>query len=131
MDDFGAGFSSLDVLQRFCFDKVKIDRSFAARLPASSEARALLRALLDMASALQITAVLEGVETAAQLALARSEGCAVVQGYLHSAPVAAAEVPGVIATIEGSAPRLRGRFGLRRLAQGPSGAVVGGSSGSM
>ena len=116
MDDFGAGFSSLDVLQRFCFDKVKIDRSFVARLPASGEARALLRALLDMAGALQITAVVEGVETVAQLDFARSQGCATVQGYLFSAPVEAEAVIGVIGTIEAARAALhpRGRFGLRR-----------------
>ena len=84
IDDFGTGYSSLAYLSRFQVDKLKIDRSFIAGSAASEEDRAIVRAITQMAHALKLNAVAEGVETAAQLSFLNACGCNVAQGYLIS-----------------------------------------------
>jgi diguanylate cyclase (GGDEF)-like protein/PAS domain S-box-containing protein len=87
MDDFGTGYSSLSMLRAFPFDKIKLDRSFMGEIDRSDEARAIIRAVLALAESLGIAVLAEGVETEAQLAFLREEGCAEVQGYLLGPPV--------------------------------------------
>ncbi|WP_245239145.1 putative bifunctional diguanylate cyclase/phosphodiesterase [Methylobacterium platani] len=86
LDDFGTGYSSLSYLRRFPIDKIKIDRSFMSEAETSADARAIIRAVAGLGVSLGITTVVEGIETAQQLALARAEGVVQVQGYLLSRP---------------------------------------------
>ena len=96
LDDFGTGYASLGYLQRFRFDKLKIDRSFVARMTEMAEARAIVSAVLAMGRAMGIEVAAEGVETEAQLAMLRAEGCDQAQGYLLGRPVPAAGVPALL-----------------------------------
>jgi diguanylate cyclase (GGDEF)-like protein/PAS domain S-box-containing protein len=88
LDDFGTGYSSLSYLQRVPFDKIKIDRSFVsgASDPESRNA-ALIRAMVGLASDLNMQTTAEGVETREELALIRSLGCSLVQGFLFGKPM--------------------------------------------
>jgi len=88
LDDFGTGYSSLSYLQRVPFDKIKIDRSFVtgATDPESRNA-ALIRAMVGLASDLKMQTTAEGVETQEELALVRSLGCSLVQGYIFGKPM--------------------------------------------
>lgn len=85
MDDFGAGYSSLSSLMRFKVDTLKIDRMFLD-LSVRNQG-SLVRAVAEMGHGLGLTVVAEGVETAAQLALARAARCDAVQGFLVSKPL--------------------------------------------
>jgi diguanylate cyclase (GGDEF)-like protein len=91
MDDFGTGYSSLAYLRSFPFDKIKIDRSFVRDMTRSEECAAIVRAVAGLARSLNIITVVEGIETANQLEMARSEGCDQGQGYLFGRPVSAPE----------------------------------------
>src|SRR5690606_23852801 len=102
LDDCGTGFSSLSYLRRFPFDKIKIDRSFILELLETREANAVVKAITDLASALNMETTAEGVEEPEQVEALREHGCTTVQGYLFSKPVPAAEV---IALIETNAKR--------------------------
>jgi diguanylate cyclase (GGDEF)-like protein len=92
LDDFGTGYSSLSYLQRVPFDKIKIDRSFVtgASDPQGRNA-ALIRAMVGLASDLHMQTTAEGVETHEELALVRSLGCSLVQGYIFGKPMPAEE----------------------------------------
>jgi predicted signal transduction protein with EAL and GGDEF domain len=93
LDDFGTGFSSLSYLRKFPFDKIKIDRSFIIELLEEDEAGAVVKAITDLAAALDMETTAEGVEEAGQLEALRAHGCTTVQGFLFSKPVPASEVP--------------------------------------
>ena len=97
MDDFGTGYSSLTRLQSFPFDRIKIDRSFVSGPRGLAEGRAIVRAIAGLGASLGMRTIAEGVETEAQLASVRAEGCTEVQGYLFGRPAAACELPRVIA----------------------------------
>ncbi|TPG61306.1 EAL domain-containing protein [Roseomonas nepalensis] len=91
MDDFGTGYSSLATLQRFRFDKIKVDRSFIRHVENDPKAIALLRAVIAMGSALDVITNAEGVEDEGQLSMLRAEGCEEAQGFLFGRPMSAAE----------------------------------------
>jgi diguanylate cyclase (GGDEF)-like protein/PAS domain S-box-containing protein len=91
MDDFGTGYSSLSYLQRFHFDKIKVDRSFIGAIGTEPTAAAIIRATINLASSLGMLTCAEGVETNEQLDVLRCEGCSEVQGYLFGKPMPAAE----------------------------------------
>ena len=86
MDDFGTGHSSLEALQSFPFQQIKIDRAFVATVHEEERAGAIIRAMLTMAAAMQLDVVAEGVETTAQLEVLRQLGCHHVQGFLLQRP---------------------------------------------
>jgi diguanylate cyclase (GGDEF)-like protein len=92
LDDFGTGYSSLSYLQSFPFDKLKIDRSFIQNLLTRDGASAIVRAITELAHALNIETTAEGVEETAQLMELRSHGCSSVQGYLFAEPMSASDV---------------------------------------
>jgi EAL domain-containing protein (putative c-di-GMP-specific phosphodiesterase class I) len=93
MDDFGTGYSSLNYLRRFPFDKLKIDRSFVNDLTRhNAEARAIVQAVVSLATALKVSTIAEGVETKEQLKFLRAAGCTEYQGHLFSAPKPASEI---------------------------------------
>jgi diguanylate cyclase (GGDEF)-like protein/PAS domain S-box-containing protein len=89
LDDFGTGYSSLSYLQRFHFDKVKIDRSFIAGLPDNEGSIAIVRAIVGLGRSLRIRVTAEGVESFEQLLFLAEEGCDEAQGYLFSQPMPA------------------------------------------
>jgi len=92
LDDFGTGYSSLSYLQSFPFDKLKIDRSFIQNLLTREGASAIVRAITELAHALNIETTAEGVEETAQLVELRAHGCSSVQGFLFAEPMTAKEV---------------------------------------
>ncbi len=89
LDDFGTGYSSLSYLRRIAFDKIKIDQSFVRDLPQERGAAAIVSAIIDMATSLDMTITAEGVETDAQRACLLEQGCHEFQGYLFSKPLPA------------------------------------------
>jgi diguanylate cyclase (GGDEF)-like protein len=98
LDDFGTGYSSLSFLQRFPFDKIKIDRSFVSELlDERDESRLIAQAVLRFAISLGKTTTAEGVETREQLELLRAERCTEVQGYYISRPKKAGEIAELLA----------------------------------
>ncbi len=92
LDDFGTGFSSLSYLKRFPFDKIKIDRCFVSDISEVDASSSIVQAVVNIATALNMTTTAEGVETEAQRELLRKLGCTEMQGYLFSAAKPAAEV---------------------------------------
>lgn len=86
MDDFGAGFSSLNYLRSFPFEKIKIDKSFICDLSKGGDAVTIVKAIIDLARGLKIDVVAEGVETKEQLKYLISEGCTEVQGHYFGMP---------------------------------------------
>jgi predicted signal transduction protein with EAL and GGDEF domain len=91
IDDFGVGYSSLTSLKRLAVRVIKIDRSFVAGLPDDAEGCAIARAVIALGQALGLKVVAEGVETQAQADFLQREGCRIVQGYLFSSALPAAE----------------------------------------
>jgi len=92
LDDFGIGYSSLSYLQRFPFDKIKIDRSFIKDLSDADGSSSIVQAVVTIADARNMVTTAEGVETQQQLDLLRSLGCTQIQGWLFSAAKPAAEI---------------------------------------
>ena len=86
IDDFGAGYSSLETLRTFPFDKIKLDRSFTQGLERDAQAKAIVRAVMALGKSLDIPELAEGVETEEQLAILRREGCDEAQGYFLGRP---------------------------------------------
>ncbi len=87
LDDFGTGYSSLNYLQRFPFDKIKIDRSFIENLGQTEESISIVRAIIVLGQSLKMVVIAEGVETRQQLDLLRAEHCSQLQGYLLGRPM--------------------------------------------
>jgi diguanylate cyclase (GGDEF)-like protein len=92
LDDFGTGYSSLSYLQRFPFDKIKIDRTFVAELTQRPDCLAIVSAVTGLARCLDMATTAEGVETAEQLALLRAAGCREAQGFLLGRPQPVGEI---------------------------------------
>ena len=92
LDDFGTGYSSLQYLQEYQPAALKIDRSFVKGLGLKPESERICKAIIDLAEALGIGAIAEGVETATQARMLQEMGCRYAQGFLFSPPVSAAEI---------------------------------------
>jgi len=103
IDDFGTGYSSLSYLRRLRAGELKIDRSFVLDLESSSDARAVVDAVIKLAQALGLKVVAEGVETEEQHAILRSLGCDELQGFLFAKPMPAREL--AVWAIEDVGPR--------------------------
>jgi EAL domain-containing protein (putative c-di-GMP-specific phosphodiesterase class I) len=91
LDDFGVGYSSLSYLTSFPFDKVKIDRSFVAKLD-KPETQTVVASIVQMTHSLDLVTCAEGIETKEQFAKVRSLGIELGQGYLFSRPAPLAEL---------------------------------------
>ena len=86
VDDFGTGYSNLSYLIDFSFQKLKIDRSFIARMEQDSNSGAVVSTIVGLSRALGVHTIAEGVETESQATLLRAAGCEVVQGYFYGRP---------------------------------------------
>ncbi len=95
LDDFGTvgtGYSSLSYLQRFPFDKIKIDRCFINDIAEPDGSSCIVQAVVNIAAERHMTTTAEGVETQQQQELLRALGCSEMQGDLFSPPKSAAEI---------------------------------------
>ncbi|MBK7768668.1 MAG: EAL domain-containing protein [Sulfuritalea sp.] len=91
LDDFGTGYSSLSYLTRLPLDQLKIDRAFVLKLPDSISDCVVTKTIINLATGLGLTAIAEGVETAAQHDFLAQNGCHAYQGSLFSRPLSLAE----------------------------------------
>jgi EAL domain-containing protein (putative c-di-GMP-specific phosphodiesterase class I) len=96
LDDFGTGYSALTYLRTFPIDLIKIDGSFVRTIDTEREAAAIVSAVVDLARHLDMTVIAEGVETQAQMDGVVSRGCDLLQGFLFSPPLGAAEIAGYL-----------------------------------
>jgi diguanylate cyclase (GGDEF)-like protein/PAS domain S-box-containing protein len=92
LDDFGTGYSSLSYLQKFPFDKLKIDRSFVSELSSRHDSAAIVCAVNSLGKTLKILTTAEGIETEEQFRLLRATGVDQMQGYLFSRPLPKAQL---------------------------------------
>ena len=99
IDDFGTGYSSLAYLQRLSVHKLKIDRSFVHQLTENRSTAVIVRAIVEMARALEIEIVAEGIETEAQQQFLVAVQCPMGQGYLFARPMPAAQFEGLLRVI--------------------------------
>ena len=92
LDDFGTGYSGLSQLARLPIDGLKIDRAFIAEMTTSSEHMAIVSTIINLAKALGMFVVAEGVETGEQAVRLQALGCDEAQGYLFSRPSPAGQL---------------------------------------
>lgn len=91
MDDFGSGYSSLNILLETPFDVIKLDKKFMENMMLSGKGRMILEQVVSMADRLGLGLLAEGVETREQVELLQNIGCDQVQGYYYAKPMAAEE----------------------------------------
>lgn len=96
IDDFGTGYSSLSRLHSLPLTKLKIDRSFIARIEQDAVSYNIVKSLVALSRDMKLDCVIEGVETSGELAVLRHLGGALVQGYYYSKPLEAASLPAYI-----------------------------------
>jgi EAL domain-containing protein (putative c-di-GMP-specific phosphodiesterase class I) len=135
LDDFGTGYSALGYLHRFPIQTLKVDRSFVAGIGIDAKRSAIVQAVIDMARALGIDVVAEGVETATQAALLFELGCKYAQGFYFAKPAPVEQVvallgPDVLplgstasASANGNGKRPSRRAGARRRSTAIAGAT--------
>ncbi|MBD3728893.1 MAG: EAL domain-containing protein [Sphingomonadales bacterium] len=98
LDDFGTGYSSLGYLRKLRFSTIKVDRSFVqGAAKDNAESLAIIRAVVAMADALEMSTTAEGVETEAELELIRKLGCKKIQGFYFGRPMPSAEAREIFA----------------------------------
>ncbi len=86
LDDFGTGYASPSYLQRFPFDKIKIDQSFVREMSEGDSSSRIVASMTDLAEQLRLVTCAEGVETEEQAARLVAMGCRQLQGYLFGRP---------------------------------------------
>ncbi len=96
LDDFGTGFSSLRQVHQLPLDKIKIDRSFTTGVHANANSRKIIRSLVSLCRDMELSCIVEGVETREELQALSELGCELVQGYFYSRPIPACEVAAFI-----------------------------------
>jgi diguanylate cyclase (GGDEF)-like protein len=106
LDDFGSGYSNLGYLQRFAFDKLKIDRSFVTQLGRAPNAGVIIQAVVTLGRALGVSVLVEGVETEEQRVLLRLAGCDEMQGYLFARPAPAKAIDRLLAERKAAPARI-------------------------
>jgi diguanylate cyclase (GGDEF)-like protein len=116
IDDFGTGYSSLSYLTSFPISKIKIDRSFVAKLPNDKNALAVVTAIIGLAKSLNLKVVAEGIETVEQFACLAKLGCQYGQGYLFGKPLPAVEATKLLEMRSSQSATLSSHSGLTRLA---------------
>jgi diguanylate cyclase (GGDEF)-like protein len=90
LDDFGKGYSSLNILKHFPLHTLKIDRSFVQDIETDASSKAIAKTIVALGEGLNLTIVAEGVETREQMEILRTIGCHQIQGYWYSRPMAPA-----------------------------------------
>jgi len=123
LDDFGTGYSSLSYLQRFPFDKIKIDRCFVNDIAEPDGSSWIVRAVVNIAAERRMTTTAEGVETPQQQQLLRALGCNEMQGYLFSPARPAAEIRQLFLSHREQSTTAEARRGRKRR-QTPSTAQI-------
>ncbi len=91
MDDFGSGYSSLNVLKSLQFDSIKLDKEFLARFNENENSKRVIIGVVEMLKSLRVKVVAEGVETQEQVDFLREIGCDIAQGYFYSKPLPSAD----------------------------------------
>lgn len=129
IDDFGAGYSSLACLQTLPVSELKIDKLFVARLGQDARQSTVMRALIQLAHAMSMTVIAEGVEDGRQWAELRSLGCDAAQGFWISRPVPAAEAQSLL--FQGLMVRADGPIQRDRAAPRHKGAAAARSPGNL
>jgi EAL domain-containing protein (putative c-di-GMP-specific phosphodiesterase class I) len=99
LDDFGTGYSSLTYLKRFPVDIIKIDQSFVSGVVVDTHDAAIVQSVIDLAHALGLVVVAEGVESIEQLERLRELGCDQAQGFLFSRARPADEVEPLLSIV--------------------------------
>nr|WP_242835007.1 EAL domain-containing protein [Clostridium sartagoforme] len=87
LDDFGAGYSSLNILKNIPIDIIKLDKLFLDKRDISEKGKIVIKNIINMANELGLEVVAEGVEFPEQSQFLKSVGCEVVQGYLYGKPM--------------------------------------------
>lgn len=100
LDDFGTGYSSLSYLKGFPVNHLKIDRSFIKEIPEERSMREITRAIISMASILDLRVVAEGVEKLEQIDFLAGEGCNLIQGFYYARPLEESAIPSSVSAIE-------------------------------
>ncbi|WP_158747331.1 bifunctional diguanylate cyclase/phosphodiesterase [Acidisphaera sp. L21] len=96
IDDFGTGYSSLSYLRKLPVDRLKIDRSFVNDVTTSEDAAVIATTIVELAHALRLEVVAEGVETAEQAKFVRDSGCAFAQGHFYGRPTTADKIAALL-----------------------------------
>lgn len=102
IDDFGTGYSSLSYLNGLPFDELKIDRAFISGIGGNASKHRLLKGMIELSHALDLSVIAEGAETQDEVKVLREMGAEQVQGYVYSKPVSAAEIPATVRSIKAS-----------------------------
>jgi EAL domain-containing protein (putative c-di-GMP-specific phosphodiesterase class I) len=96
VDDFGTGFSSLAYLSNFPLDIIKLDKSFIDRVATTAHGTTMVRAVVDLARTLGLTAIAEGVEHSDQAVALEHLGCRLAQGFLFARPMPADDMAALL-----------------------------------
>ena len=100
IDDFGTGYSSLSYLDGLPFDELKIDRAFVNGVGSNASKHRLLKGMIELGHALDLSVIAEGAETQEELKILKELGAEQVQGYVFSRPVAAEGIPALAQSIK-------------------------------
>ena len=91
MDDFGSGYSSLNMLKDIRVDELKVDMAFLRKTKDEELSKKILRIIVELSKQLDMPVIIEGVETAEQVAFLKEIGCDIFQGYFFARPVAVSQ----------------------------------------